>query len=149
VKIPQGTPGDIEARKYDVPGWPSAVLVIVSIWPRADGIALDPVLLTVAGGQLRELFPKLHLDSADALCLGADSDSRLSVDIIESVTGNQCFMCWPKRFQVTTYGWNGSDLIRQSTRTTRRKHKDWESALRELKMSCPEEVLQATADPQG
>ncbi|HSS48372.1 MAG TPA: hypothetical protein VLX28_05445 [Thermoanaerobaculia bacterium] len=147
METPEGMPGSIKAHKYDVPGWPSPVLVLVSIRPRGDGITLDAVLLTVSGGQLKEL-PELHLDAADALCLGTASDSHPAVDILESVTGLQCFMCWPKRFQLTTYSWNGSDLIRQSRRTTRNKHKDWRSALRELKMSCPAEVLQGTADPQ-
>ncbi len=145
VTLPQGALGAIQPRKYDVPGWSSPVLAIASTWPRADGIAVDVVLLMVDGGQLKEVLPKRHLDFADALCLGTASESHLSVDLIESVTGNQCYMCWPKRFQVTTYEWNGSDLARQSKRTTRRRHKDWRAAIRELKMRCPAEVLQATA----
>ncbi|HEV7505142.1 MAG TPA: hypothetical protein VGS07_09540 [Thermoanaerobaculia bacterium] len=149
VTIPQGMPGDIKARKYDVPGWPSPVLAIASSWPRADGITIDAVLLTLSSlGQLKEVLPRRHLDFADALCLGTTSDSRPSVDLLESVTGNQCFMCWPKRFQVTTYLWNRSDLTRQSMRTTRHKHKDYRSAVRELKMTCPVEVLQATAQQE-
>jgi hypothetical protein len=142
-------PGDVEARKYHFPGWPSPVLAITSGWPRADGITVDAVLLTVSQGQLKEVLPKRRLDFGDALCLGTISpDSQPSVSLFESVTGNQCFMCWPKRFQVTTYSWNGSDLIRQSMRTTRHKHKDYRSAVRELKMSCPEEVLQATVQQE-
>lgn len=148
LETPEGVPGSVAARKYDVPGWVSPVLVVTSDRARADGVSVEPMFLTVFEGRLKELLPKLSLDFADAVCLGTAStatDSRPSVTIIESVTGNECFMCWPKRFRVTTYTWNGSKLIRQSKQMTHRKHKDWRSALGELKLSCPAEVLQATA----
>ena len=70
LKFLQGAPGDINARQYDVPGWPAPVLAIASTWPRADGITVDEVLMTVSEGRLKEVLPNRPLDFADALCLG-------------------------------------------------------------------------------
>jgi hypothetical protein len=49
------------ARLYQVPGWPSPVLAVVSGWGRADGITVDPSVLFVVDGRLEERLD-FHLD---------------------------------------------------------------------------------------
>jgi len=143
IEMPQANAGEVTARTVSLPGWPSPVVALVSTYSRADGISADPILWTTSHGRPRTILDR-HLDWSEALCIGRLSPSSpAALAVIEFLSAGECHPCWPKLYRAKLYAWRGNALRLLSTRTTRRRHPDWRSALRELCLACPQEILHA------
>lgn len=143
IEMPQANAGEVTARAVSLPGLPAPVLALVSSYPRADGISADPLLLAMSHGRLRTILDR-HMDWGEALCIGRPSPgSPTALAVVEFLVAGECIPCWPKLYRAKLYAWRRGALRLTSMRTTRRRHPDWQSALRELRLICPEEVLHA------
>jgi hypothetical protein len=148
-----GFAAQVKLRIREVSGLTDPLVLAVFTAPGADGERIETALFAIREGRVVPLLPLvLNLEMEDALCLREASGSKAaSVVAIRSFTGDQCFVCWPKLYQASSFEWDGRQFKYSSDRRTRAKYDSWKPAAKELGLACTDEVdaaLNTGKDPR-
>ncbi len=141
-------PGSVGLDSFAPRAWPSRVVVVTFSFARADGVTVQPIVITEVDGNVQEVFPTIAIDLHDALCLGpVSSRSEAQALVMRHLEGDYCELCWPKHFTAIPFSWVEGQLKAGEKIVTSKKHSNWSSALEELQLNCSVEVAQTTANP--